>query len=96
MKQQLAQALLESGTAFEINLSTMLLADDLPEQFKRDYLAYAKQLQDMGVPLSIGSDNHSVGDYNSSNFALAAGMISAAGIDLEKNMFSLRRREPFP
>ena len=90
MKQELACALKENGCAFELNLCAMLLASDVTEKFKREYLDYAAEIQSMGVNLAIGGDCHSR-HYTEIDFELSSKILEASGIDLESNMFRMEK-----
>jgi len=96
MKDELAQALLGNNTAFEINIGEFLFKQPFySDEFRRDYLAYAARLQAMGVTLSIGSDTHERDyfAYNQGQFAKAAELMEAAGIDLNGRFFRVRKKE---
>jgi len=88
MKTELAEALLDNGCAFELNLEAMLLSDYVTEKFKREYLEYAAQLQSQGVTLAIGSDCHDK-HYTAIDFEKSSRMIEESGVDLTKNIFIL-------
>ena len=92
MKEELAQALLKNGTAFEINIGEFLMKQPFySSEFMRGYLAYAARLQALGVTLSIGSDTHQRDyfAYNRDQFTQACEMMEAAGIDLSGNFFAV-------
>ncbi len=56
MLSELKGALRDCHVAFELNLPGILLS--YPEAFVDRYLGFAKELQDGGVLLSLGSDTH--------------------------------------
>jgi len=88
MRRELAPALKEGNCAFELNLAGILYSQRLTDRFKNLYLEYAAELQSMGVMLAIGSDCHRAA-YTTIDFETAEKRILVAGIDLEKNMFSI-------
>ncbi len=56
MRGELQAALLENNVAFELNLGAVILP--YPESFRDSYLGWCADLQNAGVTLSVGSDNH--------------------------------------
>ena len=90
MKRELAFALKENNCAFELNLCAVLLASNVTEKFKREYLDYAVEIQSMGVSLAIGGDCHSR-HYTEIDFEFSSKMLEASGIDLDGNMFYIKK-----
>ena len=78
MHDEFAAALIEHGTAAEINIEAMLLNRKYTEHFRRQYVEYLAWLKGRGVTLSVGSDCHD--DRYASDFEMAAAMLDAVGI----------------
>ena len=89
MKQEIAAALKENNCAFEINLAGLITNSKYPEAFKMEYLEYIAEIQSIGVTLAIGSDCHSLHLPNADYYDDCSRLIKAAGIDLNRNMFSI-------
>ena len=59
MKQELAAAVKESGKYVECN-EDMFCDKRATERFRRQYAEFLRQLFELGIPLTYGSDSHSV------------------------------------
>ena len=81
MLSELKSALLENRVAFELNLPGVVLS--YPEDFVDRYLGFAKDLQDSGVVLSLGSDTHEA-HILPERFGRAEVLFDRYGLDPEK------------
>jgi len=90
MHDEFAGTVLAHGKVVEINIGGILFNPSYPGRFKREYLDYLAYLHERGVPLSIGSDCHSV--YAHCQFAEAAELLAAVGIK-DNNLWRLPLRK---
>lgn len=59
MKQELAAALKENGKCAECN-AHFFVCQKATEKFRRQYAEFLRELFEMGIPITYGSDSHSV------------------------------------
>ena len=57
MNMDIAAALLENGKCAECN-SFFFKQDSTNERFKRQYAEFLRELFEMGIPITYGSDSH--------------------------------------
>jgi len=94
MHEEFASAVIENGSAVEINVSAMLVAPVYPDSFKRQYLDYLAWSKSRGVALCLGSDCHSA--HYEIDFETSAEMLDSVGITDEDLWRLPPRREPTP
>lgn len=80
MRSELKGALIEHGTAFEVNLSAVILDSTLPYTFKDEYLGWVAELQRSGVVLAVGSDCHAA-HLKDCDYTAADRLLKHYGID---------------
>jgi len=77
LHDEFAAALIEHGTACEINLGACLLNRHYPERWRRQYAEYLARLREKGVAMAIGSDCH--GENYGADFETAARRLEEVG-----------------
>lgn len=82
MHDEFAAAVREHGKVVEINLNGMLLNQQYPDNFKRQYLNYLAGLKKRGVKLCTGSDCHDA--HYGINFERTTAMLASVGITDEE------------
>ena len=89
MKMELAAALKENGKYAECN-SHFFFAEKATEKFRHQYAEFLRQLHEMGIPITYGSDAHN--DYGSAHiltekYLLDAGFADGDIVDISEGSF---------
>ena len=88
MSMEIAAALKENGKYVECN-SCFFRNDQATERFRHQYADFLRELHEMGIPVTYGSDAHnSYGDARQvvSNYLAAAGFVDGDVVELSESV----------